>query len=165
MVSSPLKGLVLEVRAKLGQGVKAGEVLLVIDSPEIATAYSDYVKEISELALAKRNYELALDLYGDKALPLKDLRQAENDLNREKAEFRQAKEKLLTLRVPAAVLEKPLEQQTIGSRYELKSPLTGTVVDRNVTPGQRVGGIPRRCSSRSQTSTRSKWSPTCMSGT
>jgi cobalt-zinc-cadmium efflux system membrane fusion protein len=131
---------VLEVRAKLGQGVKAGEVLLVIDSPEIATAYSDYVKEISELALAKRNYELALDLYGDKALPLKDLRQAENDLNREKAEFRQAKEKLLTLRVPAAVLEKPLEQQTIASRFELKSPLTGTVVDRNVTPGQRVGG-------------------------
>jgi cobalt-zinc-cadmium efflux system membrane fusion protein len=140
VISSPLQGLVLEVRAKLGQAVKAGEVLLVIDSPEIATAYSDYVKEISELSLATRNYELALDLYQAKALPLKDLRQAENDLNREKAEFRQAKERLLTLRVPAAVLEKPLEQQTIGSRFELKSPLTGTVVERNVTPGQRVGG-------------------------
>lgn len=142
VISSPLQGLVLEVRAKLGQAVKAGEVLLVMDSPDIATAYSDYVKEISELSLAKRNYELALDLYRAKALPLKDLRQAENDLNREKAEFRQAKERLLTLKVPAAVLDKPLEQQTIASRFELKSPLTGTLVERNVTPGQRVGGDP-----------------------
>jgi len=139
-ISSPLQGRVLEVRAKLGQPVTAGEELLVIDSPDIATAYSDYVKEISELALATRNYELARDLYQAKALPLKDLTQAENDLNREKAEFRQAKEKLLTLRVPEAQLDQPLEQQTIGSRFALKSPLTGTVVARNVTPGQRVGG-------------------------
>jgi len=114
--------------------------LLVVDTPDIATAYSDYVKEISELSLAKRNYELALDLYRDKAVPLKELKQAENDFNREKAEFRQAKERLLTLRVPAAELEKPLEQQIISSRFELKSPLTGTVVERSVTPGQLVGG-------------------------
>ena len=139
-ISSPLQGRVLEVRAKLGQAVKAGEVLVVIDSPDIATAYSDYVKEISELALAKRNYELSLDLYREKALSVKDLRQAENDLNREKAEFRQAKERLLTLKVPEVELDKPLEQQTIGSRFELKSPLTGTVVERNITPGQRVSG-------------------------
>jgi membrane fusion protein, heavy metal efflux system len=141
-ISSPLQGRVLDVRVKLGQPVKAGDVLLVVDAPDIATAYSDYVKEISELALAKRNYELALDLYNAKALPLKDLKQAENDFNREKAEFRQAKEKLLTLRVPAAELDKPLEQQTINSRFELKSPLTGTVVQRTVTPGQLVGGDP-----------------------
>ena len=139
-ISSPLQGRVLDVRVKLGQPVKAGDVLLVVDTPDIATAYSDYVKEISELSLAKRNYELALDLYRDKAVPLKELKQAENDFNREKAEFRQAKERLLTLRVPAAELEKPLEQQIISSRFELKSPLTGTVVERSVTPGQLVGG-------------------------
>jgi cobalt-zinc-cadmium efflux system membrane fusion protein len=141
-ISSPLAGRVLEVRVKLGQPVKAGDVLLVMDAPDIATAYSDYVKEISELALAKRNYELALDLYQDKAVPLKELKQAENDFTREKAEFRQAKERLLTLRVPAAELDKPLEEQTINSRFELKSPLTGTVVERSVTPGQLAGSDP-----------------------
>lgn len=141
-VSSPLQGRVLDVRVKLGQAVKVGEVLLVVDTPEIATAYSDYVKEISELGLAKRNYELARDLYQVKALPLKELKQAENDLHREQAEFRQAKEKLLSLKVPAAELDKPLTQQSIISRFELKSPLTGTVVERNVTPGQLVRGDP-----------------------
>lgn len=139
-ISSPLQGRVLEVRAKLGHTVQAGEVLVVLESPEIATAYTDYVKEISELALARRTYNLARELYNEKALPLKDLRQAENDVNREKAEFRQAKERLLSLRVAPTVLDKPLEQQTIVSRFELKSPLTGTVVERNVTPGQEVSG-------------------------
>ncbi len=138
-VSSPLQGPVLDVRVKLGQGVKAGDILAVIDAADIATAYAAYVEEISELGLAERNYELAQDLLRAQAMPLKEFKQAENDLNRERAEFKQAKERLLSLRVPAGELSKPLEQQQITSRFELRSPLTGTVVERTVTPGQIVG--------------------------
>ncbi len=139
-ISSPLVGRVLEVRAHLGDQVKAGDVLMVIDSPEIAAVYSDYVKETSELEYSARAYELAKDLYETKALPQKDLKQAENDLIKARAEFRRAKERLLSLRVPASEVEKPLAQQRITSRFELKSPLDGTVVERLVTPGQSVGG-------------------------
>ncbi len=139
-ISSPLIGRVIEVRAHLGDHVKAGDVLLVIDSPEITAVYSDYVKESSELEYSARAYELAKDLYETKALPQKDLKHAENDLIKARAEFRRAKERLLSLRVPAVEVEKPLAQQRITSRFELKSPLTGTVVERAVTPGQSVGG-------------------------
>ncbi|MCS6297529.1 MAG: efflux RND transporter periplasmic adaptor subunit, partial [Nitrospira sp.] len=138
-ISSPLQGPVLDVRVKLGQAVKAGDSLMVIDAADIARAYAAYVEEISELGLAERNYELIKDLYDAQAMSLKDLEHAENDLNRERAEFKQAKERLLSLRVPAAELSKPLAQQQITSRFELRSPLTGTVVERNVTPGQIVG--------------------------
>ena len=138
-ISSPLQGPVLDVRVKLGQAVKAGDVLMVIDAADIATAYAAYVEEISELGLAERNYELTKDLYDAQAMSLKDLEHAENDLNRERAEFKQAKGRLLSLRVPAGELSKPLAQQQITSRFELRSPLTGTVVERNVTPGQIVG--------------------------
>ncbi len=138
-ITSPLQGRVLEVRARLGESVKAGQILMVIESPEIATAYSDYVKEISELSLAERNYELASDLYKLQAIPLKEFKQAENDVRRERAEYAQAKDKLIYLGVLATELEKPLPKQHIMSRFELKSPLTGTVVERNVTPGQSVG--------------------------
>lgn len=138
-ISSPLQGPVLDVRAKLGQAVKAGEILLVIDAADIARAYAAYIEEISELGLAERNYELTKDLYRAQAMALKDLEHAENDVNRERAEFKQAKERLLSLRVPAAELSKPLAQQQITSRFELRSPLTGTVVERNVTLGQIVG--------------------------
>lgn len=138
-ISSPLQGPVLDVRVKLGQAVKAGDILMVIDAADIARAYAAYVEEISELGLAERNYELTKDLYKAQAMSLKDLEHAENDLNRERAEFKQAKGRLLSLRVPAVELSKPLAQQQITSRFELRSPLTGTVVERNVTPGQIVG--------------------------
>jgi cobalt-zinc-cadmium efflux system membrane fusion protein len=139
-ISSPLQGRVIEVRAHLGDRVKAGDVLLVVDSPEIAQAYSEYVKEDSDLQYATRAYGLAKDLYEDKAMPLKDLKQAENELVKARAEFRRAKEHLLSLRVPAGELIKPLDKQKITSRFEMKSPLTGIVVERSVTPGQSVGG-------------------------
>lgn len=86
----------LDVRVKLGQAVKAGDVLMVIDAADIARAYAAYVEEISELGLAERNYELTKDLYDAQAMALKDLEHAENDLNRERAEFKQAKERLLS---------------------------------------------------------------------
>jgi cobalt-zinc-cadmium efflux system membrane fusion protein len=141
-ISSPLQGRVVEVRAHLGDRVKAGDVLLIIDSPDIAQAYSEYVKEDSDLQYATRAYELAKDLYENKAMPLKDLKQAENELVKARAEYRRAKERLLSLRVPADELTKPLDKQKITSRFEMKSPLTGIVVERAVTPGQSVGGDP-----------------------
>lgn len=139
-ISSPVQGRVVEVRAKLGDHVKAGDVLLVVDSPDITAAYSDFVKESSELEYATRAYGLAKDLYETRALPQKDLKQAENELVKARAEFRRAKERLLSLKVSAAELEKPLAEQKISSRFELKSPLEGTVVERTVTPGSSVGG-------------------------
>ena len=137
-VSSPLQGRVVEVRAHLGDRVKAGDTLLIIDSPDITQAYSEFVKEASELEFSTRGYELAKELYQTKALALKDLKQAENDLIKARAEFRRAKERLLSLRVPSVELDKPLAQQRITSRFDMKSPLTGTVVERTVTPGQSV---------------------------
>jgi cobalt-zinc-cadmium efflux system membrane fusion protein len=141
-ISSPLQGRVVEVRAHLGDRVKVGDVLLIVDSPDIAQAYSEYVKEDSELQYATRAQDLAKDLYENKAMPLKDLKQAENELVKARAEFRRAKERLLSLRVPADELTKPLDKQKITSRFEMKSPLTGVVVERAVTPGQSVGGDP-----------------------
>jgi cobalt-zinc-cadmium efflux system membrane fusion protein len=121
-ISSPLQGRVVEVRAKLGDRVEAGATLLVIDSSDITAAYSEFVKEASELEYSTRAQELAKELFATKALALKDLKQAENDLIKARAEFRRAKERLLSLRIPAQELEKPLAQQRITSRFEMKSP-------------------------------------------
>jgi cobalt-zinc-cadmium efflux system membrane fusion protein len=56
-ISSPLQGRVVEVRAHLGDRVKAGDIVLVVDSPDIAQAYSEYVKEDSDLQYAIRAVE------------------------------------------------------------------------------------------------------------
>jgi len=141
-ISSALVGRVQKIHAKLGDFVQAGALLVTIESPEIASAYSEFIKEHSDLSYANRAYELAKDLYEIKALPQKDLKQAENDFIKAKAEFRRARERLLSLQVPKEELAKPLSQQTITSSYQIHSPLAGTVVERTVTPGQSVNGDP-----------------------
>ena len=141
-ISSALVGRVQKIHAKLGDYVQTGDILVTIESPEIASAYSEFIKEHSDLSYAHRAYELARDLYDIKALPQKDLKQAENDFIKAKAAFRRARERLLALQVPKKELEKPLSQQTITSSYQIHSPIEGTVVDRTVTPGQSVNGDP-----------------------
>jgi cobalt-zinc-cadmium efflux system membrane fusion protein len=122
--------------------VSAGQILLRIESAEIGAAYSDYAKADSDLNFATRNYEVAKELYETKALSKKDLVQAENDFLKFQAEYRRARERLLALRVPASELDKPRVQQRMSSRFDLKSPIAGTVVERNVTVGQMVGTDP-----------------------
>ena len=141
-ISSPLVGRVTEVHAKLGDKVTAGQALLTIESADIGAAYSDYVKAESDLQLATRNYELAKDLFETKALSKKDLVQAENDFYKTQAENRRARERLLALKVLATELDKPRAEQRITSRFDLKAPLDGTVVERNVTVGLMVGADP-----------------------
>ena len=75
-ISSPLQGRVVEVRARLGDHVEAGATLLVIDSSDITAAYSEFVKEASELEYSTRAQELAKELHATKALALKYLKQA-----------------------------------------------------------------------------------------
>lgn len=139
-ISSPVQGRVLEVRARLGDQVNAGDILLVLESPDVAKAYSEFIREHSELGHATQAYRLAHDLFNAKALPLMDLKQVEKDLVKAQAEFRRTKEHLLALQVPMLELNKPLSDQTITARFELRSPLSGTVVERTVTPGQSVSG-------------------------
>lgn len=141
-VSSPVQGRVVTVRGTLGQAVREGDVLAVIESPDITAAYADYLKEVSELQFATRAYTLAKDLYETQALAFKDLKQAENDLIKEQAEYHQATERLLALRVTKGELEHPLDGPIAMGRFELKSPVAGIIVDRTVTPGQWVGNDP-----------------------
>lgn len=141
-ISSPVVGRVVETPVRLGEHVVQGDILSVIESQEIGTAFSDYIKAQSDHQSAKRAVELARDLYEAKGISRKELQQAENDELKARAEFFRAKERLLNLRVSPADLDQPVDQQKIRSAYTLRSPLTGIVVERNISPGQIVGNDP-----------------------
>jgi len=141
-VSSPVVGRIVEIRGRLGDRVTKGDPLLVIESPEIGAAYADYVKANSDLTMARRSLELARDLFAGKALSRKDLQQAENDAQKAQAEFVRTQERLLNLHVPKEELDRPIDQQRIQSTFFLRSPISGTIVERNATLGLMVGNDP-----------------------
>jgi len=141
-ISSPVVGRIVEIRARLGDRIAVGDPLVVIESPEIGAAYADYVKANSDLTMTRHSLELARDLFAGKALPRKDLQQAENDAQKAQAEFIRTQERLLNLHVPEEELDKPLDQQRIQSTFFLRSPISGMVIERNAILGQTVGNDP-----------------------
>lgn len=141
-VSSPLVGRVVEVRARPGEHVVADQVLATLDSPDLGSASSEFIKARADLILAQRSNQLAQQLWAAKAMARKDVQKAEDEYLKAKTDLRRTRERLLSLGVPETELDRPLDAQHVRSHFELRAPISGTVVERNVTLGQIVGGDP-----------------------
>jgi len=141
-VSSPLVGRVTDIRARPGETVTQGQTLVVIDSPDLGVASSEFIKARADLMLADRSYTLAQQLLKAKAVARKEFQKAEDDFVKAQADLRRTRERLLSLGVPAADLDGALDTLHVRSQFNLSAPINGTVVERTVTLGQMVGGDP-----------------------
>ena len=128
--SSPVAGRIVELRRQLGDRVEVGDVLAVIDSPELGAAMADVAKARAEerrrsLALAR-----ARELYDGEVLPRKELEAAEADLAAASAEAARAALRLANLN--------PRNARLAGERMLLVSPVAGVVAERKANPGMEV---------------------------
>ena len=124
-------GIVRSVSKNVGDRVKKGQVLAVIDSKEVAEARGEFI------AASKRQELLEKFLEREKGLREKQF-SAENDyleaeLQAQEAAIRTelARQKLNTLGIT------DYESVNLG-RYELKAPFDGTVVSRHLSLGEHV---------------------------
>jgi cobalt-zinc-cadmium efflux system membrane fusion protein len=129
-VSSPVAGRVVELRKQIGDPVAAGEVLAVVDAPELGAAIADHAKARSD----ERRKELALgrarELFAGEVLARKDLEAAEADLAQAKAETARTALRLANLNSRNAGLD--------GERLRLRTPVAGYVTERHVNPAMEV---------------------------
>ena len=127
-VSPPLAGRVTQLKVTLGEQVKAGQPLVVIDSPDLATAYSDYdrAKVLLELALKNRDRQRGLAKIGGAAD--KDLQQAETDSVTAGAEYQRATAHLKQIGVDPGAANK-------SRTVTVVAPMDGSVIDLGVAPG------------------------------
>ncbi len=71
-------GRVIELKVRLGDSVKKGQTLLVISSPDLAAAMSDYQKAVADEVLSRKALERAQLLYDNGAIASKDLETAQD---------------------------------------------------------------------------------------
>jgi len=140
-VAAKVAGVVEELRKRLGDEVKRGEVVAIIDSREVADAKSEYLA-------AMVNYDLQSALFQrEKGLFEKKIT-AEQLFLKAKTTFAEAKLKLDLARQKLAALDMSEEEiaalpsQPIAAlrRKEIRSPIAGRVIERLVSVGQPVGG-------------------------
>jgi len=127
-VQPPLAGRITQLKVQLGEQVERGQPLVVLDSPDLATAYADYerAKVLLELALQNRDRLRGLAKIGGAAT--KDLQQAETDYITAEVEKQRAEVRLRQIGVDPDTTNK-------SRTVTISAPVSGSVIDLAVAPG------------------------------
>jgi membrane fusion protein, heavy metal efflux system len=136
-VLAPFSGPVSRLLASLGEHVKQGQPLAVVESPDFATAISAYRKAISTAQTARRLADLDKDLVQHNGVAKREADQAETDAANAEADREAALQSLVSLQVPAQAI-KDIQEGRPVSRIDgtIRAPIAGTVVEKLITPGQ-----------------------------
>ncbi|MFT3784814.1 MAG: efflux RND transporter periplasmic adaptor subunit [Tepidisphaeraceae bacterium] len=152
-VGVAVKGRVVEVKVRTGDAVAKGDELLVVESPELGEAQSEYVQRrtaasVAEIAIApaRQAYERAKTLHEkSEGIALAEvqrreaeLRTAEGALATTRASLTAAENALRLLGMDAGAIKKLAQTGEINPRFTVKALLSGEVVEREVTVGELV---------------------------
>ncbi len=85
-VISLASGRIVDVKARLGDTVTKGQVLLRVQSADISGAFSDYRKAVADEQLARTQLERAKQLYERGAISLNDLQIAQDSADKAKVD-------------------------------------------------------------------------------
>jgi membrane fusion protein, heavy metal efflux system len=128
-VNSLSGGRVVDIGARLGDEVKKGQVLLKIQSSELASAFADYQKAVADELLARRALDRAKALFEHGAMAEKEQEAAEGAEQKALVDVRTAGERI---RILGGSIDRP------STVLEIRAPVSGTVVEQNV---QAAGGV------------------------
>jgi cobalt-zinc-cadmium efflux system membrane fusion protein len=131
-VSPRVSGRIVTVQAKLGDPVKAGQALAVLDSLEVGEAHSAYLQARTQHTVAKADFERAEKLHGDQIIAQKDHLRAHAEYEKAKASFAAAGDKLRMLGVNAT----PADDGRAVSTFPLSTPFAGTVIEKHAILGE-----------------------------
>jgi len=153
IVPARFEGVVLSVNHRVGDEVKRGEVLAVIESRELADARAEFIEAVHRLELAQARYVREEALWRKKIGVEQDYLRARHELEETEIRRQTARQKLHALGISESELNElaaepqgkvvtfkvrqPFPQRAL-SRYELKAPIAGRVIERRVAVGQNV---------------------------
>jgi cobalt-zinc-cadmium efflux system membrane fusion protein len=127
-VLPPVTGRVVELKVQLGERVIEGQELAVIDSGDLAQAYSDGEKAQSSVTLTKKALDRQLGLQKIGGGAIKEREQAESDYAQALSELDRAQTRLRSIGVSA-------EQVAKSRLLTIKAPVAGSLIDLQIAPG------------------------------
>jgi membrane fusion protein, heavy metal efflux system len=131
-VFSPVTGRVVQIVAQLGDHVRKGQALAVIESPDIGNAVSDERKADADLVAAEHDRDRQKALIEQHATSQAALEQSEDTWRKARAELERARQKAYLLHAAGV--------DAVTQTYALRAPIEGDVLTRNVSPGVEVQG-------------------------
>jgi membrane fusion protein, heavy metal efflux system len=131
-VVSLAAGRVVEIKARLGDTVKKGQLLLRVQSNDVSGAYQTYLKAKNDERLARIQLERAQKLYDKGAIAKSALESAETTEEDAQADLNAATEQLRLLGI---------DREHPSGIVDVVAPISGVITDQQVTNASGVQGL------------------------
>ena len=129
-VAPRIEGRITAVPAKLGDKVRAGQALAMLDSVAVGEAHAAWIEAQAELGIAEADYKRAEALNAEEIIPRKDYLRAKADRDKAAAALRAAADRLRLLG------GSPNASGTAVSAFAVTAPFAGTVIEKKATLGE-----------------------------
>ena len=128
-VVSLASGRVMDIKVRLGDTVKKGQLLLTVRSDDVASGFSDYRKAVADEVLARAQLDRSKDLFEHGAIALNDFQVAQDTEDKAKVDVETTGEHL---RLLGNDPDKPAHMVNIFA------PIAGVITDQQVTDASAV---------------------------
>ncbi len=129
-VISLANGRVVDIKTRLDDNVKKGQLLFTVQSPDITNAFDAYLKAVNDEQLNNKAYVRAQDLFAHGAISQAMLEQAENAEKDAKADMVAAEEQLSLFGV---------DKHHPTNVVNVYAPISGVIIGQNVTNAAAAG--------------------------
>lgn len=144
-VLAPFSGPVSRLLVAPGDVVKQGQALATVASPDFATALATYRKAIATAQTDRRLADLDADMLKHHAIAPREAEQAQTDAVNAEADRDAALQALRALDIdPKVIKGARAGAPAMHVEGTIRAPIAGTVVEKNISPGQllQAGSTP-----------------------
>lgn len=134
-----VSGVVQAVHKTLGDSIRAGETLAILESRELADLKSAYLTTQEQQALAQSIFNREADLRQKNITSEQEYLQAKQDLAAAKIATRAAAQNLRALGLSdTAITQLPNAPGATFTQYAITAPFDGTIIERHISLGEVI---------------------------
>ena len=141
IVTTTKAGLVVKMNATVGDKVTKGEILGVVNSPDLLTLQGNYLKAVGALKLANATYKRDKTLLKDGVISGRSEQESFSRQNLSLIETNEAKQLLLIAGMSQSDIKQLDKISQLTSKISITSPISGTNIERMVVSGARVDAL------------------------
>lgn len=138
IVSTAQGGLISQLSASIGDSVKKGQVLAVINSPELLNLQTQFLNTKTALHLAANTYARDQKLLAEGVIADRRAQETISQYSYAQLNANQAKQMLEISGMTSSDIDQLSKTQKLTSQLNVRSPVAGIVLDRMAVVGTRV---------------------------
>ncbi|WP_315702276.1 MULTISPECIES: efflux RND transporter periplasmic adaptor subunit [unclassified Bradyrhizobium] len=138
VVSSPVAGMVTSLSVARGDRVKAGQPLVMMESPSFVSQQREYLQAVAQESLTAQQLARNTQLFQGNATPQRVLEASQTEARQASIVVAERRQVLRLSGLSDEALSKLTNEGAISAALSVVAPRAATVVDIAVSPGQRV---------------------------